>query len=55
MIDTSIENIKKKINLTSDEMEQLFDKIFNGEVDTNSLTNLLDALGKKGETSDELV
>ena len=46
MIDTLIENIKKKINLTLDETEQLFDKIFNGEVDTNSLTSLLDALDK---------
>nr|GIR51614.1 MAG: hypothetical protein CM15mP61_03230 [Gammaproteobacteria bacterium] len=50
MIDTLIENIKKKINLTLDETEQLFDKIFNGEVDTNSLTNLLDALDKKGNS-----
>ena len=41
MIDTLIENIKKKINLTLDETEQLFDKIFNGEVDTSSLTSLL--------------
>ena len=49
MIDTFIENIKKKINLTLDETEQLFDKIFNGEVDTSSLTSLLDALDKKGE------
>ena len=32
MIDTLIENIKKKINLSLDETEQLFDKIFNGEV-----------------------
>ena len=54
MIDTLIENIKKKINLTLDETEQLFDKIFNGEVNTNSLTSLLDALDKKGETPDEL-
>ena len=54
MIDTLIENIKKKINLTLDETEQLFDKIFNGEVDTSSLTSLLDALDKKGETPDEL-
>ena len=49
-----IENIKKKINLTLDETEQLFDKIFNGEVNTSSLTSLLDALDKKGETPDEL-
>ena len=55
MIDTLIENIKKKINLTLDETEQLFDKIFNGEVDTSSLTSLLDALDKKGETPDELL
>ena len=54
MIDTLIENIKKKINLTLDETEQLFDKIFNGEVDTKSLTSLLDALDIKGETPDEL-
>ena len=54
MIDTLIENIKKKINLSLDETEQLFDKIFNGEVDTSSLTSLLDALDKKGETPDEL-
>ena len=46
MIDTLIENIKKKINLSLDETEQLFDKIFNGEVDTSSLTSLLDALDK---------
>ena len=37
-----------------DETEQLFDKIFNGELDTSSLTSLLDALDKKGETPDEL-
>ena len=54
MIDTLIENIKKKINLSMDETEQLFDKIFKGEVDTSSLTSLLDALDKKGETPDEL-
>ena len=54
MIDTLIENIKKKINLSLEETEQLFDKIFNGEVDTNSLISFLDALDKKGETSDEL-
>ena len=53
MIDTLIENIKKKINLSLDETEQLFDKIFKGEVDTSSLTSLLDALDKKGETPDE--
>ena len=54
MIDTLIENIKKKINLSLDETEQLFDKIFKGEVDTSSLTSLLDALDIKGETPDEL-
>ena len=53
MIDTLIENIKKKINLSLDETEQLFDKIFKGEVDTSSLTSLLDALDKKGETPDD--
>ena len=54
MIDRLIENIQKEINLTMEETEQLFDKIFKGEIDTDSLVDLLDALDKKGETPEEL-
>ena len=47
MIDRLIENIQKEINLTMEETEQLFDKIFKGEIDTDSLVDLLDALDKR--------
>lgn len=53
-----IEEFKKKIDsgidLTTNEMENVFDNIMTGKVETNELANFLDALEKKGETIDEI-
>ncbi|MAG22141.1 MAG: anthranilate phosphoribosyltransferase [Candidatus Diapherotrites archaeon] len=55
MIDSAIEKVSNKENLTKEEARALFNDIMGGKVETEQLAVFLKALAEKGETVDEIV
>ena len=54
MITTAINKVSAKLDLTYDEMYQLFTEILDGKVSDEALRQFIVALSEKGETEDEI-